>query len=155
MKKAMFFLAFIICASMAHADSIFVTPANPDPFSVLGGQFQGALITHVQAVDQVTSKGNKLALVDSVLLAGHLKNDFIAHGRVGYSATRNPDGTYTGGGMQASVFVPVNNIVKSIVVIPEQYAFLNGLQYGPSVGYDFAAHHDFFSIDIGWQYGPK
>lgn len=147
-------ILFAFCKA-GVADPIFITPVQPDPFSILGGQVTGALITHVQAVDQVTTKGNKIALLDSVLLMGHLKQDYIAHTRFGYNATRNSDGTFTGGGFQVSEFIPINNVVGSLFVVPDQYEFIKGLQFGPAFGYDFQAHHDFFSIDIGWQYGPN
>lgn len=151
--KKMAFLALFLLVGSVKAETIFVTNPNPDPFSILGGQMKGALVTHVQAVDQVTSEGNKIALVDSILLIGHLKHDYLAHGRFGYNATRNPDGSYNGGGFQASLFFPLNNVLKSALAIPSQYQFLNGLQWGPSVGYDFGGRHDFISLDVGWQYG--
>ena len=151
--KKLLLLSFLFLPLIAKADPLFITPAQPDPFSVLSGQLTGALITHVHAVDQVTSKGNKIALLDSVLLLGHLKEDYIAQTRVGYDATRNADGTFVAGGFQISEFFPINNIVNSIFTVPSQYEMIQNLQYGPSVGYSFGDHHDFFSLDVGYRFG--
>lgn len=155
MKKVYLLAVSLLLATLAKADSIFVTPQNPDPFSVLGGQFQGTLITHVQAIDQVADGGNKLALLDSILLIGHLKQDFLLHGRVGYSATRAENGQYEGSGWLVSAFIPVNNIVRSYFTIPSHYEFLNGLHYGPAYNYSFKDHHAYLSFDFGWSYGPS
>jgi len=162
MKKMLLAFAVLAMAGMSRAESIFITPANPDPFSVIGGQFQGALITHVQAVDQVTTQGNKIALRDSVILIGKLKNDFLCHVNVGYSATRNSDGTYSTRGFQGGLFFPLNNILQSLgIKAAPQYEFLNGLQWGPSIGHDWSdtdRQHvliNHIGIDVGWQYGPE
>lgn len=125
----------------------------------IGDQITTTLTDHVSAHSQWTTKGeHRLALMDAVILIGKMDGSAIAQGRFGFTAITNPDGgVERGSGYVADVYLNLSPFVRKYVKLAPHWTFLNSIEAGPSIGYDFRAHHTVYSFSVGLAFGlqPK
>ncbi len=141
MKKYVIIALILALPSFVHAD--------------LGDQITATLTDHVSAHTQYTTKGeNRLALLDSIIIIGKYHGASIAQGRFGFTGIANPSGGVDrGAGYVADVFINAAPFIRDYVHLDDSWIFLNSLEVGPSLGYDFRSHHSIYSVSVGLAFG--
>lgn len=123
----------------------------------LGDQITASLIDHVAAHSQYTAKGeNRLALLADIVEIGKLNGKAIGQLRFGFTGIANAaGGVDRGAGYVADAYINAAPFVRKYVKLAPEWEFLNSVEVGPSVGYDFRSHHTVYSLSVGLAFNLK
>jgi len=112
------------------------------------------LIDHVGPATQFFSGKTKLALVDSVIQVGSVKGKSIFDLQAGYN--QNSDGS-KGDMLFGGGFLKISSLLQDSVTFPEHWKFLNSLEHGPILVYDFKNGDWRGAYQVGLAFGlnPK
>ena len=111
------------------------------------------LLDHVATVTQFQSGDTKLALVDSVVLIGSRngKSVFDLQGGFQQDTASQKEG-WIGGG-----FLKFSTLIQDVVNYPDHWEFLNSIEHGPALFYDFTEKTWRGNYQVGLAFGlnPK
>lgn len=99
---------------------------------------QTTLLDHVTTVTQFKSGETKLALLDSIIRVGKYNDKSIFDVQAGFSGETAPDSTEpTGANLLIGGLLKASTFASGLAKFPEHWEFLNSLEYGPYIQYDF------------------
>lgn len=142
MKKMILFLVAFGVVSSLKAENLITT----------------TLLDHVAIVTQFHSGETRLALVDSVVQIGSVKGKSILDLQAGFSGETAPDaGEVTGANFIAGGFLKVSSLLGTKVNFPAHWRFLNSIEHGVKVDYDFREEDTSVSYQVGLAFtlAPK
>lgn len=136
MKKMLFVVLMLVCGQAKAEDIITST-----------------LLDHVMTVTQFKNAETKLALVDSIVQVGSLKGKSIFDLQAGFNSETKPDANDPSGiNWIAGGFLKFSTLMSGNVKYPEHWKFLNSLEHGPTLMYDFREKEWFGSYQLGLSF---
>lgn len=116
------------------------------------------LVDHVTTVTQFRSGETHLALMDSVVQIGKVNGGSILDLQAGFSGDVKPDASeprgmnFLGGG-----FLKVSSLLKGKINFPSHWTFLNSIEHGAVVIYDFRdkVWRGGYQVGLAFSLNPK
>ena len=122
------------------------------------GLIESTLLDNVMTVTQFQSGRTKVALMDSVILIGKANGKSIFDLQAGINGDTKPDGQdQNGATFLAGGFFKVSSLMADKVSFPDHWKFLNSIEHGPALMYDFREKLWRGSYQVGLSFGlnPK
>lgn len=139
--KKMLFVAVMLMAGIAKADMVSLT-----------------LLEHVMPVTQFRSGETRIALVDSIVQIGSYNGKSILDLQAGFNGDTKPEaGEVSGANLIGGGFLKVSSLISSSVHYPERWRFLQSVEHGPFVNYDFREKNWFggYQAGLAFSLSPK
>lgn len=140
MKKIM--IASIIALMPAMASAIQI-----------GDQVKATLLDHVTPVNQFAEEGNRVALMDSVILIGSTNGRSILDIQGGIVSDTRPESANEAGiNWAAGALLKVSSLLRDDIKFADQYRFLNAIEYGLFINRDFTQEEWRWGAQIGLSF---
>lgn len=141
MKKTLITIALLFSPLVSHGEDLITS----------------TLLSHVMTVTQFQSGQTNLALVDSVVQIGSMNGHSIFDLQAGFSGDVAPQPGEEKNFLLAGGFLKVSSLIKDKVHFPDHWQFLNSLEHGPTLFYNFKEKQWQGSYQIGLAFGlnPK
>lgn len=142
MKKLLLFVSLILVSPVVRAEEDIII---------------STLLSHVMTVTQFQSGQTNVALMDSVVQIGSINGHSILDLQAGFSGNVAPEPGEEKNFLLAGGFLKVSSLIKDKIHFPEQWQFLNSLEHGPTLFYDFKDKTWEGSYQVGLAFGlnPK
>lgn len=115
------------------------------------------LLDHVMTVTQFQNGQTNLALIDSVVQIGKVNDHSLLDLQAGFSGDVAPEPGEEKNFLLAGGFFKVSSIIRGKVHYPEHWQFLNSIEHGPALFYNFREKQWKGSYQVGLAFGlnPK
>lgn len=115
------------------------------------------LLDHVMTVTQFQSGETRLALMDSIVQIGAHDGKSIFDLQVGLNGNTKPEpGEVQAANLVAGGFLKFNSFT-GLIKFPAHWEFLNGIEHGPAVYYDFRQKdwEGGYQVGLAFDLAPK
>lgn len=142
-----FFKSFLIVAAVAFSAA-----------SAMADTVEMTLLDHVMPTTQFSSGKTKIALIDSVVLFGSHEGRSIFDLQAGFNGDTKPGpGEVSGANFIAGGFLKVSTLIAGYAHYPDHWKFLNSIEHGPYIQYDFRRDEWYggYQVGLAFQLQPK
>lgn len=112
-------------------------------------QIKLSLLDHVVAANQIADGGNRVVLVDTIVLIGKHNGRSILDLQGGIAGDSRPEADEVGINWLGGAFFKISSLIRDQVHFADQYKFLNALEYGLFVNRDFTQKEWVSGIQVG------